>query len=149
MVSRSGNSAPLTAPADLMRCAEGAIVVSAYLEPHWVAFTDIIGAPLLREDERYRTSETRIHNRSVLLAEMGNRLATRTASEWEKLLDATELLVGQVKDYAQVVQSPFTTESEVIGRAGENNGVHNPARLSGNPRDAMASHEKIAVVEAN
>jgi crotonobetainyl-CoA:carnitine CoA-transferase CaiB-like acyl-CoA transferase len=146
---RSGNSAPLTAPADLMRCSEGAIVVSAYLEPHWIAFTDIIGAPHLRDDERYRTSETRIRNRVALLAEIEARLATRTASEWEKVLDAAGLLVGQVKDYAQVVQSPFTTEAAVIGRAGENFGVHNPARLSGDPRSAMAPHREIQAAEAN
>lgn len=44
---RSGNSAPLTAPADLLRCADGEIIVSAYLDAHWQRFAAAIGAPEL------------------------------------------------------------------------------------------------------
>ena len=83
------------------------------------------------------------------MAEIEIQLASRTASEWEKRLDAAGLLVGQVKDYAQVVRSPFTTEAEIIGRAGENFGVHNPAQLSGDRRGPMLPQQEIPAAEAN
>ena len=60
----------LTAPADLLRCADGEIIVSAYLEPHWRSFAQTIGAPELLADPRFTTGIDRARGRAELVAAM-------------------------------------------------------------------------------
>ncbi len=144
-VPRSGNSAPLSAPADLLHCGEGAIVISAYLEHHWRTFIRLLGDESLGQDSRFVTVAGRIRHRGELIAALESLLATRSAAEWEHLLGEAGLLVGQVKNYAEVVRSPYTTEAQIIARAGESYGLHNPAHLTTIPRgDLHASTEHTA-----
>ena len=133
-VPRSGNSAPLSAPADLLRCAEGAIVISAYLPAHWLIFVTVLGGEALASDPRFVTAADRLANRGALIAELEARLASRSASAWEGVLAAAGLLVGQVKDYAAVTTSPYSLEALSIARAGTAYGVQNPAQLASVPR---------------
>ncbi|MGE0859673.1 MAG: CaiB/BaiF CoA transferase family protein [Gammaproteobacteria bacterium] len=136
-VPRSGNSAPLSAPADLLRCGEGALVISAYLPAHWLRFIGLIGAPELAHDPRFAEVSGRLAHRAALIAELEARLATRSAAAWQALLEPAGLLVGQVRDYAQVVDSPYTTAAASIAPAGEAFGVHTPALLDGRARGAL------------
>ena len=138
-VPRSGNSAPLSAPADLLRCGEGAIVISAYLPAHWLIFVKTIGGEALASDPRFVSAADRLANRGALIAALEARLATRDASAWEALLAAAGLLVGQVKDYAAVAASPYSLEALSIARAGDAYGVQNPAQLAGVPRGDFAA----------
>ena len=137
-VPRSGNSAPLSAPADLLRCAEGAIVISAYLPAHWLIFVKVLGGEALASDPRFITAADRLANRSALIAALEAYLAARNASAWEALLADAGLLVGQVKDYAAVATSPYSLEAHSIARAGEDYGVQNPAQLASVPRGEFA-----------
>ena len=146
-VPRSGNSAPLSAPADLLRCGSGTIVISAYLQHHWLTFVRVLEAEELASDARFVAVASRIAHRRELIAELEARLAARSASEWESLLGAAGLLVGQVKDYAQVATSPYTTEAHTIARAGEAYGVHNPALLASVPRGDLAPFEECETSE--
>ncbi len=139
---RCGNAAPLSAPADLFHCAEGAIVVSAYLEAHWIVFLKIIGGDFLRDAPHFSTGAERIRNRTELTVALNALLAKRTATEWLPLLESAGLLVGQVKDYAQIMASPYTTESGIIGRAGADYGIHNPARLRSIPRGDLKPRDE-------
>ena len=137
-VPRSGNSAPLSAPADLLRCKEGAIVISAYLPAHWLSFVNVLGGEELATDPRFVTATDRLAHRDALIAELEARLVSRNASEWEALLAAAGLLVGQVKDYAAVASSPYSLEAHSIARAGDAYGVQNPAQLASVPRGDLA-----------
>jgi crotonobetainyl-CoA:carnitine CoA-transferase CaiB-like acyl-CoA transferase len=128
---RAGNSAPLTAPADLMRCGEGAIVVSAYLEHHWAAFCRAIGGDALLIDPRFAGAVNRVAHREALLIEIEKRLQARTASEWRTILAAEGLLVGEVKDYAAIVADPVTKASGIIEQIGPDFGVRSPITLFG------------------
>ncbi len=139
---RAGNSAPLTAPADLMRCAEGAIVVSAYLEPHWRAFVHTLGADVLLDDPRFRGASNRVANRGYLLTILEAYLAAGTSAQWRHRLQDAGVLVGEVKDYAQVVADPCTIASGIIERFGEDYGLRNPINLSGTDRLALRRREE-------
>jgi CoA-transferase family III len=74
---RSGNSAPLTAPADLLHCADGEIIVSAYLEPHWRRFAQAIGAPELLTDRRFSSGMDRAGHRAELVSLIQRRALSR------------------------------------------------------------------------
>ncbi len=143
-VPRSGNSAPLSAPADLLRCAEGAIVISAYLPSHWLSFLKVLDSEGLATDPRFVTAADRLVHRGALIAELEARLAQRSASAWEALLAAAGLLVGQVKDYAMVAASPYSLEAHSIARAGDAYGVQNPAQLASMPRGELAPFRECA-----
>lgn len=142
---RSGNSAPLGAPADLLRCGEGAIVVSAYLPSHWLAMLEVLNAATLADDPRFVTPAARLAHRGELIAALEDCLARDSAAHWEALLAAAGLLVGQVKDYAAVVRSPYTLDAHSIAPAGDSYGVHNPALFHGQPRGALAPYRECTV----
>jgi hypothetical protein len=74
---RSGNSAPLTAPADLLHCADGEIIVSAYREPHWRRFAQAIGAPELLTDRRFSSGMDRAGHRAELVSLIQRRALSR------------------------------------------------------------------------
>lgn len=131
---RSGNSAPLSAPADLLQCGVGAIVISAYLEAHWRRFIALIDGEHLAQDARFSTVAARIEQRAALIVALEALLISRPAAEWEQLLGDAGLLVGQVKDHAAVACSPYSTESRILETSGGVHGVHNPAQLGSAPR---------------
>ncbi|MEU7811774.1 CoA transferase [Pseudonocardia sp. NPDC049154] len=126
---RAGNSAPLTAPADLLRCADGEIVVSAYLDPHWRAFTRTLGAPELVDDRRFADGVLRARHRAELVELLEKRLAAGTVAEWVARLSAVGVLVAEVKDYAGVIADPLAAESGLLRRVGPGHGVASPVRL--------------------
>jgi crotonobetainyl-CoA:carnitine CoA-transferase CaiB-like acyl-CoA transferase len=126
---RSGNSAPLTAPADLLHCADGEIIVSAYLEPHWLSFAQAIGAPELLTDHRFSSGMDRARHRAELVSLIEQRLAAGTVAEWVSRLQAAGVLVAEVKDYAAVVADPLSAESNLLRRVGDGHGVASPVRL--------------------
>jgi crotonobetainyl-CoA:carnitine CoA-transferase CaiB-like acyl-CoA transferase len=129
---RTGNSSPLSAPADLFRCADGALVVSAYLETHWQRFAEIIGAPELARDSRFESGLTRVAHRAELIRLIEQRLMTRNAAEWAALFHAAGVLAGQVKNYDQVLDDPLFAESGIVISENGNFGVSNPVRLAVN-----------------
>ncbi|MCC6706699.1 MAG: CoA transferase [Gammaproteobacteria bacterium] len=142
---RNGNSAPLGAPADLLRCGEGAIVIAAYLPKHWQNLLHELNATELADDPRFRTPSDRITHRPALIAALEARLASASASTWEARFSAVGLLVGQVQDYAAVTRSPYALAAGAIAAAGDAYGVHNPALFDDQPRGALAPHRECAV----
>ena len=126
---RAGNSAPLTAPADLLRCADGEIIVSAYLDPHWRAFTAAIGAPELVDDPRFGDGVQRARHRAELVELIEKRLAGGSVAHWTARLQQVGVLVAEVKDYAAVVADPLAAESGVLRSVGPDHGVASPVRL--------------------
>jgi crotonobetainyl-CoA:carnitine CoA-transferase CaiB-like acyl-CoA transferase len=147
LAPRYGNSAPLSSPADLLRCADGAIVVAAYLQAHWQILLQTISGEALADDQRFASPGARIENRQALIAALEALLSAHDAAEWERRLGAAGLLVGQVKNYAEVAQASYTLESKIIGRAGDAYGLHNPAQLSGITRGALRQRQDLPAAD--
>jgi crotonobetainyl-CoA:carnitine CoA-transferase CaiB-like acyl-CoA transferase len=141
-IPRSGSSAPLSAPAGVMRCRDGAIVLAAYLETHWRALTRAIGAEELFADPRFASGASRAANRVALTELIENRLATKGASEWQKILQDAGVLVGEIKDYAKIVQDPCTAAAGIIEPMGECDSVRNPITFRGVTRPAARNREE-------
>ncbi|MDT7578268.1 MAG: hypothetical protein QOH17_4601 [Pseudonocardiales bacterium] len=126
---RAGNSAPLTAPADLLHCADGDIIISAYLEPHWRAFAATIGAPELVDDPRFGSGVERAQHRAELVELIEEALAAGTVAEWVARLQDVGVLVAEVKDYAAVIADPLAAESGLLRGVGADHGVASPVRM--------------------
>ncbi|MDP3137916.1 MAG: CoA transferase [Burkholderiaceae bacterium] len=126
---RPGNSAPLSAPAEAFRCRDGHIIISAYLEPHWRAFTQIIGVPGLLNDERFATGATRVAHRADLTAAIEAQLVQRDGAEWATMLREANIVCGLVKDYAGVLGDAVTVECGILANTGEGPAVRSPVHL--------------------
>jgi len=103
---RNGNSAPMTAPADMARTSDGHIVISAYLDDHWRILCHELGRQELIDDPRFASKVARVENRAQLLATLEETLSARTSADWLALLQRSGLVVGAVKSYADVEYSP-------------------------------------------
>lgn len=144
---RGGNSAPLTAPADLLRCADGDIIVSAYLDPHWRAFTTAIGAPELVEDPRFGDGVDRARHRGELVELIEKRLADGTVAEWVARLQEVGVLVAEVKDYRALLAGPLATESGLLRDVGRDHGVASPVRLERTVDRPLRPRQELDAVE--
>lgn len=97
--------------------ADGEIIVSAYLEPHWRAFAETIGAPPeLLEDPRFGSGVDRARHRGDLVTLIEQRLAGGIVAEWVERLHRAGVLVAEVKDYAAVTVDPLAAESGLLRR---------------------------------
>jgi crotonobetainyl-CoA:carnitine CoA-transferase CaiB-like acyl-CoA transferase len=145
---RSGNSAPLSAPADLFRCADGEVVISAYIDAHWNKFVALIEAPELLEDPRFLTGPLKVINRAALTAAIETKLAARGAAEWATLLKANGLLAGLVKDYAAVTADELTAEVGAIESMGHEFGIRSPIVLEKTVSPMMRARQELSGPDA-
>lgn len=103
---RSGNSQPKAAPAaDLIAVSDGHIVVSAYLDEHWLRLCEAIGQPQLAHDLRFASNALRVQNRPALLAILQDALRAYRGEDARALLERHQVVVGVVRDYRQVERS--------------------------------------------
>lgn len=100
--TRSGNGQPSAAPAaELIRCADGWIVLSAYTPAHWRRLCDVLGAPEIADDPRFATSPDRVRHRQPMHAELDRVFGSLSRQEALSLLDGAGLVCGAVSTYAE------------------------------------------------
>ncbi|MBV8258044.1 MAG: CoA transferase [Actinobacteria bacterium] len=140
---RRGNAAPMTAPADMARTADGHIVISAYLDDHWRLLCGALERPDLLVDRRFESKVARVANRDALLDTLEETLTTRTSDEWLATLQEIGLVVGVVKSYDDIEASPQTAANGSIvevdgGEGAPLRAVRLPFRLgSWDPRSEL------------
>ena len=117
--SRCGNAAPMTAPADLFRTADGHLVISAYLDRHWRLLCESLGRPDLPADPRFATKVDRVRNRDALVSEMEATLRADTSRGWMARLQGAGLAVGMVKTYADIEADPQVEAMGTLVEVGE------------------------------
>jgi formyl-CoA transferase/CoA:oxalate CoA-transferase len=87
--NRGGTSAGFIAPYETFPTAEGDLMVTAANDNLFRAFATGVGLPELVDDGRFRTNPDRVRNRVALRDRIVVRLATRTAREWEDVLQGS------------------------------------------------------------
>lgn len=102
---RSGNFPATTAPSGMYDTADGVLIVASYQQPHWLRLVTVLGVPELAEREEYLTVDARVANRQSLVAELRPVFRTRSTAEWVRELTENGLVVGQVRDYDEVLAS--------------------------------------------
>ncbi len=149
---RCGNAAPMTAPADLFRTADGHLVISAYLDNHWRLLCDSIGRPELVEDPRFATKVARVRNRDGLVDELEATLREDTSRGWMARLQGAGLAVGMVKSYADIEDDEQVAAMATLVTVGEETPIRTvraPAQYATwQPRYRLAPPELGAHTEA-
>jgi crotonobetainyl-CoA:carnitine CoA-transferase CaiB-like acyl-CoA transferase len=117
--TRSGDGQPLSAPAaDIFRTRDGMVVVSAYVQAHWVRLCETIGCPELATDARFLTNELRVANRPAMKEAVSERLSRYGTRECVDLLTRNNIVVGVVRSYSDALAGEdFRASSMVIEAA--------------------------------
>jgi formyl-CoA transferase/CoA:oxalate CoA-transferase len=107
-------------------------------EKLWKVFSEVIGAPELADDPRYRRNRDRSQNRESLITRLQEIFLTRTYEEWETSLLASGIPMGAINSIPQVVEHPQVKARGALvemdhPRAGKVRMVGVPVRLSETP----------------
>lgn len=130
--ARSGNAQPLAAPAaDLIAVKDGHIVLSAYMDEHWLRLCKAINQPELASDPRFADNNLRVRNREALASTLHHALGRHTGEEARALLERHGVVVGVVRSYPEVLASADVQATGVFQRVDDGQGEH--IRLPGLP----------------
>lgn len=95
---RMGNQHPSIAPYELLRCADGELVLAVGNDRQFGLLCEVLAAPELAGDARFATNGARVENRAALRAELERHLAARTARGWAEALTEVGVPAGVVND---------------------------------------------------
>src|SRR5438034_1470473 len=77
-----GSGHPLTAPYQAFRTRDGWITVGASNQANYVRLTQVLEAPELEHDVRFRNNAARMENLSALVGLLTERFMLKTSAEW-------------------------------------------------------------------
>ena len=98
--ARMGNAHPSIAPYELLRSAEGEMVVAVGTDRQFATLCEVLDAPELARDPRFATNDARVGHRAELREELEQRLAQRPAAAWAEALTGARVPAGVVNDLA-------------------------------------------------
>jgi crotonobetainyl-CoA:carnitine CoA-transferase CaiB-like acyl-CoA transferase len=135
---RMGNAHPSISPYELYPAAEGELVLAVGNDRQFAALCEVVGAPQLADDERFRGNERRVDNRVALREALVNRLASRPAAEWAIALTDARVPAGVVNDVRGAFELAASLGLEPVVDVPDADGstvplTRNPIRLSRTP----------------
>ncbi|HXX84320.1 MAG TPA: CoA transferase [Casimicrobiaceae bacterium] len=133
-----GSGHPLTAPYQAFRARDGWITVGASNQANWVRLTQVLEAPELAQDARFRDNAARMQNLPALVELLTQRFERKTSAEWVSALDAAGVPAGTVLTIAEMLEHPQVTAREMLvqtehPKAGAAMAIGCPVKLSATP----------------
>lgn len=134
-----GSANRMSAPYQALATKDGFVTVGANNEKLWRLLCAVLGAPELVADARFVDNNSRMGNRSELVAELEKRMAYRTTDEWVEAMLAGGVPAGPIRNYQQVLEDdPHVKAREMIAQfehpvEGRTSVLASPLRLSGTP----------------
>ena len=101
-----GSAHPLNAPYQAFQTADGWITVGAANQPNWLRLVEVLAAPELAEDPRFRTNPDRMAHLAELEAALTAHFRRRSSADWLGLLEASGVPAGPVLDINQMHADP-------------------------------------------
>jgi crotonobetainyl-CoA:carnitine CoA-transferase CaiB-like acyl-CoA transferase len=135
---RMGNAHPSISPYELYPAAEGELVLAVGNDRQFSALCEILGAPELADDERFRGNARRVENRVALREALIARLEQRPAAAWAAALTDARVPAGVVNDLRGAFELAASLGMEPIVDVPATDGstvslTRNPIRLSRTP----------------
>ncbi|WP_308517347.1 CoA transferase [Sphingomonas flavescens] len=93
-----GNDNFTAAPSGAFETADGLLNIAANKQEQFVTLMSLLDRAELVEDPRFAHREERKRNRAALTAEIADSLRTRSAADWETILNAAGVPAGRVLD---------------------------------------------------
>lgn len=110
----AGNHHPINAPYGVFRAGASYLTIGATGDKRWPQFCEVIGAPELLEDERFKTNGSRYEHRLVLAELISEKLACRTADEWEVILNEAGIPCGPIYRIDQSLDHPQVRHRDMV-----------------------------------
>jgi crotonobetainyl-CoA:carnitine CoA-transferase CaiB-like acyl-CoA transferase len=112
--SPEGNHHPTARPMGTYRASDGHLNVAAPHDRLWSRLCEVLEAPDLAADERFRTPRDRYHNRDALNTALEAQFATRSRLEWVDVLDAAGIPCGPVLAVDEVFADPQVQHLQML-----------------------------------
>ena len=101
-----GNDNFTAAPSGTFRTKDGYINIAANKLEQWEDLADVIGAPGLKSDERFRERDTRKANRKLLTPLIEEKLKERCTSYWVEELNKKGIPSGEILSLDDALHAP-------------------------------------------
>ncbi|MEZ5894488.1 MAG: CaiB/BaiF CoA-transferase family protein, partial [Parvularculaceae bacterium] len=136
--ARYGNAHASIVPYQAFAAADHEIVVAVGNDGQFARFCEVIGAPALAADERFKKNRGRVEHRAALIPMIAERLKQRPARDWLERLEAAGVPAGPVNTIDRVFADPQTIArgmTLMLERADEapERYVPHPVKYSGTP----------------
>ncbi len=138
VASRMGNQHPSISPYELLRCADGELVLAVGNDRQFAAMCETLGAGELAGDPRFATNPARVEHRQALRQALEPLLAERSAAAWAEKLTEARVPAGVVNDIAGAFQLAEQLGLEPVVNVPRDDGTtaaltRNPITLSATP----------------
>ena len=134
-----GSAHPLNAPYQAHPTADGWINVGAANQKNWEKFCDdVIAAPELKADPRFKDNAARMANIAALAAILDEKFRTRTTAEWMTALERAGVPAGPVLSIAEMHADPQAVARDMVptvthSSVGDVKTIGIPVKFSGTP----------------
>jgi formyl-CoA transferase/CoA:oxalate CoA-transferase len=134
----AGNHHPINAPYGVFRTSDGYVNIGATGDKRWPKLCQVLDAPELFEDPRFKTNGGRHEHRLELADLISQRLQTRTSDEWEQILNENGIPCGAIYTVDQTLDHPQVRHREMVveldhPKAGPISLLGLPVKLSATP----------------
>jgi formyl-CoA transferase/CoA:oxalate CoA-transferase len=143
---RDGSAFPQIAPYQAFVTADGELMIVAGNDKLFAAFCDVLGAPELVADLRFRTNPDRVANRAALVALLEARTRQRESAELLEALVAAGVPASPVHDVGEAAHHPQTEALGILQMLGDFVTVATPLSADGErvrhrtPPPALGAH---------
>lgn len=140
---RTGNHDLVFAPYGEFAASDGNVVVAVTQEKEWIALCEAFGVPDLAGKPEFSSNESRLKNRTELIAALEDIFSAMGRYEIEKKLHKAGVPGAAVQTLAEFVENPQTKELKVVTKVnqpgvGEYTAVNTPIHFSKTPVDPDA-----------
>ncbi len=109
------NPAVAVADTDMLSpTSDGYVMVTPHMQPHWIAFCDLVGRPELKEKPGFVTARERMGNLTAYFAEVRASLHGKTTAEWCDLFRKAGIPNAPVLRPEQLPEHPQAIHNETI-----------------------------------
>jgi crotonobetainyl-CoA:carnitine CoA-transferase CaiB-like acyl-CoA transferase len=135
-----GSAHPLTAPYQAFETQDGWITVGASNQVNYVRLAQVLEAPELVADERFRDNASRMANLPALVDRLTAHFKRKRSAEWLAALDAAGVPAGPVLSIAEVLEHPQVVAREMVvetrhPKAGATRAIGCPVKFSDTPAE--------------
>ena len=110
----AGNHHPLSSPHGVFHASDRPFNIAVGNDAMWSKFVKVIGRPELAEDDRFRSSGSRLKNRAALTAEIDRALVSNIAQYWIDLLNREGIPSGPILTVEEMFKHPQTAAREML-----------------------------------
>jgi formyl-CoA transferase len=104
--ARLGNDHPNIAPYQVLKTADGSVIVACGNDNLFRKFCEVAGRPALADDARFVTNGKRVANRAELTRILSEIMVTRSMRQWLDALEAAGVPCGPINTLEQVFAEP-------------------------------------------